>query len=848
MNATDRMSPTDFLEGVVYPAVFDRLPDVFPEFCWTPRGEGWICKSEAAARALPGSPRPDRVVCNRPGGFLVHGGDAVAWTAYVLNRNDPPKGGDFVQAVRTLAERAGVDPSALDRDLSPEAAAALERKARRGNLLQDFAQACRGFLDDDQAAKACDYLRGRGFPIETWDGPPFGFYPDQVAVAQALERKGWTRDEITASGVTWDGRWAGRIVFPCCDSRGHIATFAARALEGPDPGSKYLYLKDGTKPAVFGLHVALKSVRDGRPLVVLEGVLDALLLQSMGFRHVVALGGSGTLLNAGRWEALVDLGIRRVVLSLDQDEAGREGAAAALGNLQALRVQPEVFVVDPALLQDCKDPDAFVRAHGLQAYRDLVDRATPWAVYVAQGFLTGLSPSSPDMDRRGAVDRVLDLVDGLRGPKADLDAQDALGLVATTTGYAREDLQEMALSVVARRRKAEAEADARRVLEVAHARMTEGAPALEVAREASRDLQALQTTTEPAPAPFDLDGLLEDLAREPEGLTTGWAAVDARGVRFHPGELTVIGARPGHAKTTALTSLVLHWIRTQDQPVVFWSAEESEADVALRLLALLCAEKTGSGAAWTFNVLRAWFKSSAREARTWPALPNALTHAQDVLRTLQCRLWVVNRPAWTADQITAWATSQFAGSPPAAVAIDYLQRIRPPDGGERRDIEVSQIGRTFKALAQSLGTAVVVAAQVNRESIPNGYRDGIAKALGEGDVPAKESTLVRAIQRSAPMLHNLREGGSEAEADQVLGLLNYAADVQCETDAPIPEGLRRLDIGILKARRGETGKWTPLRLDGPTGRITDWPATGPVGAEGPGEVGDYGPDDDAFNQ
>jgi len=45
--------------------------------------------------------------------FLVHGGEAMPWTAY-LNDGNLPRGSDFIRTVKELAERAGVNPGPLD--------------------------------------------------------------------------------------------------------------------------------------------------------------------------------------------------------------------------------------------------------------------------------------------------------------------------------------------------------------------------------------------------------------------------------------------------------------------------------------------------------------------------------------------------------------------------------------------------------------------------------------------------------------------------------------------------------------------------------------------------------------
>lgn len=79
-----------------------------------------------------------------PRGFLVHGGEATLWTAYV-HRGVVPRGADFVRAVKELAERANVDPSPLERS---------EPRDRKAELLQEVDALCRRELMSERGWQA----------------------------------------------------------------------------------------------------------------------------------------------------------------------------------------------------------------------------------------------------------------------------------------------------------------------------------------------------------------------------------------------------------------------------------------------------------------------------------------------------------------------------------------------------------------------------------------------------------------------------------------------------------------------------------------------------------------------
>src|SRR5262245_4010384 len=145
----------DFYEEVVQPALMSRLDQAFPEFGWRRDARGWVATNQEHTHSRLGA-RADRVVAHEPQGFLVHGGDAMFWTAYI-NGGTVPRGADFVRIVSELAARAGVDPSPIERSAPRD---------RRSELLETFFElACRELLGE-RGAEARAYLERRGFPLD----------------------------------------------------------------------------------------------------------------------------------------------------------------------------------------------------------------------------------------------------------------------------------------------------------------------------------------------------------------------------------------------------------------------------------------------------------------------------------------------------------------------------------------------------------------------------------------------------------------------------------------------------------------------------------------------------------
>lgn len=809
-------SPVDFYEEQVLPEVFSRLDAVFPELGLKRKGKGWEATNKETTKARFGA-RAARVVCNRPGGFLVHGGDAVSWLAYLRGGTSTPKGADFVEAVKDLARAAGVDCSPLERELTPEESANLQGRQRRGDLLEDFVALTHEALLADAGKSARAYLVGRTFTETELEA--LGFYAGVETVSAAMKAKGYTAEELDASGILADGRWTGRLLIPWRDARGRVSTVAARDLTGSaEDGAKYLYMKGGTKPPAFGLDVVKDSETARREGVVLvEGLLDVVLLQARGLDTVAALGGSGGLLTAERWSELGRLNVPAFVLALDSDEPGREGTLKALSNLRNVDNVRNVYVLPPEALGTAKDPDELVRAKGVDAFREALRKVRPWALYLGEDLLGGLTPASEDRAKREAVGRVLDFSSDLRGERAALDAEDLLRLTAEKTGYTFETLHELGVSARERRERERAELEVKYAArELEDALGKPGANVFELASDFSVRLSVVQGRAEDPPPVFSVDALVSELKSTPEGLVSGWSAVDSLDVRFQPKELAVLGARTGHGKTSALVNLAHAWLdKKLDGPLVFFSHEEPPELVFCRLVALLTARETSRTSRWTFAEVRDYLRSpSSRGDRYgWPD-PEVLDRAKDQLRTAEARLHLVHRPGWSVGRISAHARELAGTRGVGAVFVDYVQRIPAEAKADRRDIEVSAIGRALKALAVDLSVPVVAGAQINREAIPEKYQKTVREKLEKGVGEA-----VDYMKSARPDLHNLREGGSEQEADLVLGLMNYAADLRTEANSDHATNL--YEVGVLKNRYGDVGKWAALAFEGASGLIRD---------------------------
>lgn len=185
---------------------------------------------------------------------------------------------------------------------------------------------------------------------------PLGFALQNLDTAHPYFAERGLAPETVAEfdlGFCNKGSMTGRIVIPIHNAEGHLVAYAGRwpgTLTGDT--SKYR-LPPGFKKSLelFNLHRAIQS-NPSQPLVIVEGFFDCMKLWQHGLKRVVALMGS--TLSPAQEELIIKLTNcdDRIVLMLDEDEAGRAGCAQALQCLA-----PKAFVKAYRFPQEGQQPD-----------------------------------------------------------------------------------------------------------------------------------------------------------------------------------------------------------------------------------------------------------------------------------------------------------------------------------------------------------------------------------------------------------------------------------------------------------------------------------------------------------
>jgi DNA primase len=351
------------------------------------------------------------------------------------------EGLDFIEALRRLAERMGIEvvETANDAerrqqtearrrqqelfDIGNTAASFFERMLRE-HPLRDTAEqelARRGLVARTPTDAIADALQAFrvGYAPFGWDTLA-AHLRDTGASLSAAEKVGLVAPRRSGSG--YYDRFRHRLMFAVLDGQGRVIAFSGRALDEPpearlrslglepsqsaDPPAKYMNSPESPvyrkREAVFGVYQARQAIRSADRAVIVEGNFDVLSLHARGLKNVVA--PLGTAFTPEQARALHRLS-PNVTLLFDSDSAGRRAVNASNDACRSGGLTAQV-----AKLPEGTDPDEFARVQGIEKLALVLKAAQPITHHLIEELLDDgfrLSDSSERARVAGEVQRVI---------------------------------------------------------------------------------------------------------------------------------------------------------------------------------------------------------------------------------------------------------------------------------------------------------------------------------------------------------------------------------------------------------------------------------------------------------
>jgi len=723
--------------------------------------------------------------CDKEGHFSYHRdkpvwqcwscGKAGDWITYLKLR----RGWDFLESLHFLAERAGVQ-------ISQESQEQAQKRARKGELL-DVAQGLFAHgLTHLPGLTVREYLAQRGYSSEEvalMAREGLGAYVDRENLEKALLHEGYSEEEIRESGLLATGfgedytlsiLWRDRV--------GKPLGFVMRSLL-PEQELKAKGLpKYKNTPGLQkdeGL-IGYSQARGEERLLIVEGVLDAYILQTKGL-PAVALGG--TSLSREMLQSMERSHTKELVLALDIDSAGQKATDGVLADVLGSRLRAYVATMPAGY----KDPDELIRQEGLQALQDVLRQAESGARWRAR-YLLSRHDVSTDSGRDRALDEALqalaDIQDGLGrrdfretlGSCLGLSEQDLAQRIAEAESKAKKQAQERALAGLWEDLGRDlARQDSPKALE----RIASG---LKGIRDGSGELSL--------PAPYPAERMVEELLQTPKGLRTGYSKLDEL-MTISPGAITIVAGRPGHGKTTMLLNLAVNMLQATSKSFYLFSYEEARKFLALKMILILAEQalhKKQNQEAY-INYLR-------DKRGTNEAIEEAIQRYE--IWISEGRL-ILSDEALPGDRLAKTIGRIAQAGNVGAIFVDYIQRI-PWSGEGRRQLaryeEIKAVSALLLEQAVTTDIPIILGAQLGR-------------GQGQGD-------------KKKIRLDNLRESGDiENDANTVIGIFNESVAQMEEDGQEVDSPTVPLEVHLLKRRGGQAGKKVVLQFDRPILKIKD---------------------------
>ncbi len=240
------------------------------------------------------------------------------------------------------------------------------------------------------------------------------------------------------------------------------------------------------------------------------------------------------------------------------------------------------------------------------------------------------------------------------------------------------------------------------------------------------------------------------------GISTGFTDFDNLTSGLQPSDLIIVAGRPSMGKTALALNIAFNAALEDKVGVAVFSLEMSSLQLGIRLLgcdAMIDSWKLRKGALQDDDYLR-------------------LTDSANRLSELP--IYIDDSSGLSALEIKAKARRLKKKHNISLVIIDYLQLMQSKKAVESRQLEISDISRSLKALAKDLDIPVLAVSQLNRKV---------------EDRPNKR-----------PMLADLRESGAiEQDADLILFI--YREELYNRTE----ENKGKAELIVAKHRNGPTG-------------------------------------------
>lgn len=341
----------------------------------------------------------------------------------------------FIEALRKLADRAGVKLSGFDKGASGVMAKLFDAMLVASQYWQEN-------LRSNEGRVAMEYLKQRGLSDDTIKEFGLGWAPASwEGLTKKLLMKDYTLRElqqIGLSSVSSDGRgidrFRERIMFPIADIHGSVVGFGGRILQEKENSPKYLNSPQtplyNKSEVLYRLNASRGEIKRLDYIILVEGYMDTIGVWQAGTKNVAAV--CGTALTPQQVQ-LIKRYTNNVMVAFDADAAGQRANLRGIELLWQAGMNVKVIVIPQG-----KDPDELARKNPT-AWREAIKDAKPYMDYSADLIFSQFDVTKLEQKKK-AAQKLVDLLSYLNDP---VERDHYLRLYAARLGTTETALNEL---------------------------------------------------------------------------------------------------------------------------------------------------------------------------------------------------------------------------------------------------------------------------------------------------------------------------------------------------------------------------------------------------------------------
>ena len=314
----------------------------------------------------------------------------------------------FMEALQKLAHQAGLQmPQFSQKDK--------QANEERKSLYEIMEQACKFFeqkLRMPEGREGLSYFtQKRSMTEETLKKFRLGYAPNNNGLMAFLKAQGVTPQDMKELGLIAIPEdtarhphdfFRNRVMIPITNKQGKIIAFGGRVMEKIEP--KYLNSPDtpifNKRRNLYNLDKARESGYKERNLIICEGYMDVMALDSFGIEYAVA--PLGTALTEEQimeaWKVCPE-----PIVCLDGDAPGVKAAMRAVDRV--LPILKAGYSLKFMFLPDNMDPDEFLRQRGAAAFHEMMRHTEPLINILWRKYTQDEDSSTPE--RKALIEKTL---------------------------------------------------------------------------------------------------------------------------------------------------------------------------------------------------------------------------------------------------------------------------------------------------------------------------------------------------------------------------------------------------------------------------------------------------------